>query len=357
MRLILTGGFLGSGKTTAIVNACNYLIKKGKRVAVVTNDQGDQQVDSAYIKSLGINTREVSNGCFCCRYSELDSHLQSLNTQHHPEIVFAESVGSCTDLVATIAKPLRQFKPEISSVISVFADASMVASLVDGRSSFLDETVRYIYKKQLEEADLIVLNKVDLLSNDELVLTDRVIRTEYPSKSIIHQNSLTEEGVARWMEAISEIQLLDNRSSLALDYDIYGNGEARLAWFDKSLVISSPHGHAGFAARQVIRTIFNELKSRKLPIGHLKFFVETDRWSEKISLTAASVSADFKISAEDIEEVRLLINARIQTEPEILERLVNDVIWTVQQKESVTIVPGKQASFSPGFPRPTHRVA
>lgn len=46
MKLVLIGGFLGSGKTTAIVNASAQLIRDAKKVAVITNDQGDQQVDT-----------------------------------------------------------------------------------------------------------------------------------------------------------------------------------------------------------------------------------------------------------------------------------------------------------------------
>ena len=190
MKVVLVGGFLGSGKTTAIVHACQYLMAQGKRVAVITNDQGDQQVDSAFTRSLGINTREVSNGCFCCRYVELDRHLQSLLEEIKPDIVFAESVGSCTDLVATITKPFQISKPDMNVVISVFADADYLTSLIEGRASFLEESIRYIYKKQLEEADIIVLNKIDLLTKSQLATAHNVILRENPGKKIIHQNSL-----------------------------------------------------------------------------------------------------------------------------------------------------------------------
>ena len=78
MKLVLAGGFLGSGKTTAIVSACRQLISQKKRVGVITNDQGDQQVDSAFVRGYGIPVREVANGCFCCNYDQLDTHLRSL---------------------------------------------------------------------------------------------------------------------------------------------------------------------------------------------------------------------------------------------------------------------------------------
>ena len=119
MKLYLVGGFLGSGKTTAIVNACQHLIKQDQRVAVITNDQGDQQVDSAFVKSFGIPAAEVANGCFCCNYDQLDKHIHSFIKDIQPDIIFAESVGSCTDLVATVAKPFVREMPGCSVIISV----------------------------------------------------------------------------------------------------------------------------------------------------------------------------------------------------------------------------------------------
>src|SRR6185295_14739121 len=124
---VLVNGFLGSGKTTAIIAACRQLIRQNLKVAIITNDQGDQQVDSALVKSLGFPGREVSKGCFCCNYDQLDTHLSSLAASDHPDFIFAESVGSCTDLIATIAKPLSMRKPEIEISISIFSDAELLA--------------------------------------------------------------------------------------------------------------------------------------------------------------------------------------------------------------------------------------
>jgi G3E family GTPase len=88
LTIYLTGGFLGSGKTTAIVNACKQLIKQQKKVAVITNDQGDQQVDSGYLQSLSIPNAEVANGCFCCNYDALEKNILQLNDSSFPEIIF-----------------------------------------------------------------------------------------------------------------------------------------------------------------------------------------------------------------------------------------------------------------------------
>lgn len=355
MRLVLTGGFLGSGKTTAIANAARLLIRAKRSVAVITNDQGDQQVDSAFIKKLDIPVREVSNGCFCCNYPQLDEHIQALG-ENHPEVIFAESVGSCTDLIATIAKPLHKFKPEIEVVISIFADAELLSSVLEGRSAFIEDSVRYIYKKQLAEADLLILNKIDLLTTEQRQTLDEVIRSEYPDKILLHQNSLRKNDIESWLEAIHNFILVGQRDSLDIDYEIYGHGEAQLAWLDKSISIQTSGGEAIFVAEKVIASIVNEIQLSRFAIGHLKFFVEAEENSERVSFTCTSTGADVKLHQTKSNTVSVLINARVEADPKNLEKIVDDNLVIAERRYGCKIVAGKWSVFKPGFPRPTHRI-
>lgn len=354
MRLVLAGGFLGSGKTTAIVNACRQLIKRKKAVGVITNDQGDQQVDSAYVSGFGIPVREVANGCFCCNFNQLDTHLLSLQDREQPDIIFAESVGSCTDLIATIVKPLNGLRPEIESVISIFADAELLLSMIEGKSLFLEDSVRYIYKKQLEEADLLILNKADLLSSEQFKILDAALKLEFPGKIIMHQNSLNDQDISKWLEVLESVSQ-KQRSSLNLDYKLYGDGESRLAWLDKSITIHATEGDAVFVTRKIIGSIFDQIQSHQLTIGHLKFFLETDEWKEKISFTTTCTSKDVKVRHEEVNSIKLLINARVQVEPQALERLIDDVLCRAEGAYNCTIAKGRWSVFKPGYPNPTHR--
>jgi G3E family GTPase len=356
MKLVLVGGFLGSGKTTAIVNACLQLIKSNKRVAVVTNDQGDQQVDSAYVKSFGLAAREVSNGCFCCNYEQLDAHLQSLIENEYPDYIFAESVGSCTDLVATIAKPLSRLKPEVDIVIAVFADGELLCALIENRISFPDESVRYIFKKQLEETDLLIINKTDKLTENQLLTLSQVIRREYPEKIILNQNSLDSHSVSKWLTRIDQYNSV-KRTSLDIDYDRYAEGEAKLAWLDKSFIITSAHGDVILITRQIIGLIFDQIQKARLPIGHLKFFLEGDHWSKKISFTNTSTSADIALNIDKSNQVKVLINARVQGNPEVLKNLVDRALEKGESNYGCQIKREKWSAFTPGYPRPTHRIA
>jgi len=353
MVLALTGGFLGSGKTTAIVNACKALVSQHKKVAVITNDQGDQQVDSAFVRTIGVMVKEVGNGCFCCQYNELESHIQHLDASEHPDVIFAESVGSCTDLIATLVKPLSKRKPELKIVVSVFADAGFLSAVMEGRTLFADESIRYIYKKQLEEADVLVINKTDLITPLQLEHVDKLIKLENPGKAVIHQNSL--EDVSTWLTSIDQFRVPVSRHSLDIDYDIYGEGESKLAWLDKSIVIQAPYGNGAFIARGLIRSLFDQIQSDNYRIGHLKFFLDGEDWQQKISFTATSTSGEVRIKQENVFHLKMLINARVQTEPEYLKKLVNDVIDRTKNASVCTIITERESVFKPGYPRPAHR--
>ena len=71
MKLYLVNGFLGSGNTTAIQMACQNLQNNQKRVGVITNDQGEELVDTAFLKNHDLPTLQVTGGCFCCNYAKL----------------------------------------------------------------------------------------------------------------------------------------------------------------------------------------------------------------------------------------------------------------------------------------------
>src|SRR3974390_962318 len=170
-RYIMIGGFLGAGKTTAVAKLAQRLSGRGLRVGLITNDQGRNLVDTAMLRSQGFATEEIPGGCFCCRFNSLVEAAHKLTADTRPEVFIAEPVGSCTDLVATVTYPLRRLYGANFTVapVSVLVDpirALRVFGLEKGGN--FSEKVVYIYKKQLEEADLIVISKCDLLDTERL---------------------------------------------------------------------------------------------------------------------------------------------------------------------------------------------
>ena len=162
-RYLMIGGFLGAGKTTAVLRLARHLSDQGKSVGLITNDQSFGLVDTAMARSQGFPVEEITGGCFCCRFDSLVDAADKLSEQSRPDVFIAEPVGSCTDLRAAVSYPLRRiygddFEVSALSVVVDPVRASRLLGLDAGRS--FSEKVIYVYDRQLAEADFIVINKI-----------------------------------------------------------------------------------------------------------------------------------------------------------------------------------------------------
>ena len=138
-RYIMVGGFLGAGKTTALVRLAERLKAEGKRVGLITNDQSVGLVDTALAAAHDLPVEEITGGCFCCRFDSLTAAAEKLSAAERPDVFLAEPVGSCTDLAATVSYPLRRLYGDAYSIApySVLVDpvrAERVLGLVPGKS-------------------------------------------------------------------------------------------------------------------------------------------------------------------------------------------------------------------------------
>src|SRR5713101_2727902 len=104
LRFVMLGGFLGAGKTTAMARLARFYMARGQRVGIVTNDQAQDLVDTNSLRSQGFSVQEVAGACFCCKFDDLLGQVEALATSQRPDVILAEPVGSCTDLVATVVQ-------------------------------------------------------------------------------------------------------------------------------------------------------------------------------------------------------------------------------------------------------------
>src|ERR1700735_2292627 len=107
LRFMMVGGFLGPGKTTTLARLARFYQSRGQKVGLVTNDQAQDLVDTTSLRSQGFPVEEVPGACFCCRFDDLVGRVGQLESDQRPDVVLAEPVGSCTDLVATVVQPLK----------------------------------------------------------------------------------------------------------------------------------------------------------------------------------------------------------------------------------------------------------
>jgi len=160
LPVTIIGGYLGSGKTTLI----NHLLRhaNGVRLAVLINDFGELPIDAELIEGQEGNVISLSGGCICCSYGDdLSYALQQLLEQESlPDHIFIEASGVA--LPGAIGKSLSLLRAFKLEGIVVLADATSIET--SSTAKYIGDTIA----RQLSDADLIVLNKLDLLSNLQL---------------------------------------------------------------------------------------------------------------------------------------------------------------------------------------------
>jgi len=358
MQLHLVGGFLGSGKTTAIIGAVKHLMARGARVGVVTNDQGRYLVDTAFVAGARVPTVEVTGGCFCCHYDDLEARLDELERSAMPHVIFAESVGSCADLVATVMKPLVELKrvPTQRTTLSVFTDLRLLKRRLDGKAMPFSDNVVYIFDKQIEEAGLLILNKADLLDPDQAQRIAQAARERFPSKIVHLQNSLDGDAITAWLRLLETQDGSSGGGALEIDYARYGAGEGKLAWLDQQVRLAAPPGRLREAVVTLMSGLLDGIRERHLPVGHVKFLVRCGAEQVKISSTSGGQD-DWRDQVPPIlgKEATIVVNARVEADASALAELAREALEQARLRSGARCLELSTDFFHPGFPRPTHR--
>jgi hypothetical protein len=342
--IVPVGGFLGAGKTRLILCAAQTLTKNGIRAGIVTNDQGEEMVDTEWARSLDLATAEVSGGCVCCNFSEMIGALDGL-LSHEPAVIFVEPVGSCTDISATVLQPLKALYAERFQLapFTVLVDPARARELAGTRA---DEQMKYLFTQQLLEADLICRTKADLGGPAPALLGYRNLRS---------LSAKTEEGVGAWLsEVVGGSMEAGSRLLEDVDYALYAAAEAALGWLNWRMVVKldealSPPALSG----PLFDGIRGGLAGQKIAILHLKM---TDRCESGFlevgvcrNSDAPEVSGD--LTASPAKEHEITVNLRAKADPEQLSTVMAEACERLPGEVRFT----RQDCFQPGAPKPEHR--
>jgi len=361
IRFIMLGGFLGAGKTTAIGRLASLYQQRGLGVGIVTNDQASDLVDTHALRSQGFEVGEVAGACFCCNFNELTQTTDKLAAKGRPDVILAEPVGSCTDLVATVVQPLVRLFGDSFDVApyGVILKPSHGRRILQGEANAgFSPKAAYIFTKQLEEADFIVVNRIDELPADEVDALVGLVEQQQPGVPVLRLSALTGEG----FEALAE--MLDQRGAfgrriLDLDYDIYAEGEAELGWLNSSLRVAAEQAFSlDELLVEIVEQLRRRLAERHAETAHLKVIGLADGAYGVVNLVSSdsppvlSLASDCRAKQADV-----IVNARVATDPAVLKDDVHEVVESVCRESGITARFRQTQSFRPGRPVPTHRFA
>lgn len=362
---IMIGGFLGAGKTTAVLALAEWLRARGRGVGLITNDQSVGLVDTALAHAGGFPVEEITGGCFCCRFTSLTEAADRLQERSAPDVFIAEPVGSCTDLRASVSYPLRRLYGDAYRVapLSVLVDpvrALRLFGLEAGR--IFSPRVRYVYEKQLEEADLIVINKIDAVDAARLEQLRNHVAALVPNAPVLAISARQRIGLDEWFSRLFHTEL-DARPSPDVDYDVYADGEARLGWFNATVHATSGVPFDGNALLHgVAEAVQRRLAEQHVEIAHFKMTLTADQMADDmaaINVTRSDAPPELSHRLRDqLTGGQLLLNLRAEAAPDTLQHAVQDALaacGTAADGPRLRVVHAE--AFSPARPNPTHRMA
>ena len=386
MRVHLIGGFLGAGKTTLIRALARHLTAEGEQVAVVTNDQGHVLVDTHLCAKEITDVTEITGGCICCRFDDLEAALVAIEAEG-ATVAVVEAVGSCTDLIATVLSPLTQTLIQGSIEANSSFDLAPLAVVVDPwriqqvesggvHNDIVDDNgvhndrngaaqndnvdshngahgsaaqnnngvhndIAYLIRKQIQEADVILMSRSDLDPPDVRGALERLA----PGAALVDVSGRTDDGIAAWLDARPKRPA----APLEIDYARYASAEALLGWSNGVVHMSRMHE---FSPAQVMRDFLSDFSSTD--VAHVKLVsIDPVGGSGSLVRRGSDPVLDTASLPSWVTQARILINARVAMPAAQLEMRVRGAMNRALPNAALRWEHWE--CFEPSPPKPIHR--
>jgi Ni2+-binding GTPase involved in maturation of urease and hydrogenase len=362
LRYVMIGGFLGAGKTTLIGRLARHYADRGLKVGIVTNDQAFGLVDTLSLRAQGFEVGEVTGACFCCKFNDLIDVVAKLSSGERPDLILAEPVGSCTDLAATVLEPLRNLygaEVELAPLTVLLKPEHGDKILGDRGDVGFSAKAAYIFLKQIEEADVVAINKIDKLSAGAVARLTKLLGDRFPGKEVLAVSARTGAGLERLIGAVDRPESPRTRTP-EMDYDVYAEGEAELGWLNCSAAVRGAAAETfplDAALIDLVERLAQACRGAGAEPAHLKILAANDGDLAVANWVCSTQPPELSIASEvSVDAAELTVNARVAVAPEELETLVRRTIaeWAGARKLTQTVE--NMQRFRPGRPMPTHRM-
>ena len=362
IRFLMLGGFLGAGKTTTIARLARHYQSQGQKVGIVTNDQATDLVDTNSLRAQGFDVGEVAGACFCCNFNELTETVGQLEKSARPDVVLAEPVGSCTDLVATVVRPLQQLfrrhvrrrPPTPCSSSRATAAASCAAKPRAASRRRRPTSSRSSSKRPTSSSSTASTSCPAAKPTSSRTCS----QTQYPGTPVLRMSAKTGAGFDALVEFARPARPLRPRL-MDIDYDIYADGEAELGWLNSSLT------RLGAASRSTLDELLLDIISRlqaslaeiDAEAAHLKAIGLADGLYGVANLVSSFSPPSCRCRrGPGHARPQLVVNARVAIDPETLTEHVERPSAPPAPPAARTPTFQQTQSFRPGRPVPTHRI-
>ena len=217
----------------------------------------------------------------------------------------------------------------------------------------------YIYKKQLEEAQIILMNKVETLEPGQQEALQQKLEETYPNATVIPCSSRSGDGLDAWFDQVSNTEMTFGET-MSIDYTTYGEGEAELGWLNAAIQLHASDWIDGNALlKQLADQMQAALSVNDLEIAHLKMTLAPEDETGGLAIINL-VGSEFDAEAsqqlmDDVERGEIILNIRAEAPPEALEAVVRQAVAACSNAPDTQLELEHLERFAPAPPEPVYR--
>lgn len=347
-KYMIVSGFLGAGKTTTMIamarNINERLRSQGQsgHAAVIANDLGAKNlVDADFTRTADIDISEITGDCICYVTEDLVTAINRL-AQAGANIVISDIPGAGVGALDHVYLTLKDEYPGRFELLPLtcLVDPMRLRMMLPGdarRDIHLPEEMRFLLNAQLLEADLIVLNKCDLVDEDEKQADLDFIRRAYPDTPVMAISARTGEGVPELVDYLLSHEANAQPRDLGLDSEEFDAAEAQMCWYNRRFFAKERDGrNIDFNAvvEDLMEAIRDGLIEAKRNVPHLKLFAagEGDDFV-KCSIVGVDYDLEYERKLQQpYTAIAIIVNARATCESETFGEIVEDAMDEIKQK-------------------------
>ena len=333
IRFMVMSGFLGAGKTTTMIALAEYMDEHVGKTAIIANDLGANLVDTSLTQTSGCTVVEIGNDCICWQMDNTTDTIRRLRDKEGARFVMSDIPGCGVGTLEHVYTPLaRDCADEFTlSPLTVLVDPERLRMIMPEKADInLPEELIYLLKLQLEEADLVVLNKIDLLDETTVERYLGFLREACPEIPALAISAKEGTGIPELAA------YLTSHETMLRDFEIgnahaFEEAEAKLTWYNRRIYFKTKSGEK-VDCNAVVDDLIEEIRlgliERKRNVPHLKTFATSGNGDfNKASLIGVDYDVDYEQQfLRAHKNMRMIINARSTCESRPMARLVDDAV-------------------------------
>ncbi|TGC08444.1 CobW family GTP-binding protein [Methanolobus halotolerans] len=330
MKVIIIGGFLGSGKTTTLRNLGKHLIDKGHKIAIIVNEIGEIGIDGETISESGLVTKELTSGCICCSLRiSMEYTLQTLEEEYNPDVVIIEPTG--------IAFPM-QIKEHIELMGLEDLTFAPVVSLVDASRINMElDQIPVFIANQIKEAEIVCINKIDLVDPETIAAATRTVLQLNPDAIIVEFSAKKADArFQRFLDLLAGESVTGHTGPDLNSIEMSGVGS-----YSGEYSLHTPGLHPDRVTSMLVH-LLSDIKDKLQEvnpefIGHVKMTLKFKEGLIKANLTSAHGTPFVEIldEAGDCEQHLRFLSAVTLVPRDILTDIIDGSVQSVLKAEGI----------------------